>query len=365
MTTSLRHGYTTGACATACATAALRCLLEQKPLSHVCIDLPAEKKVRFTLKKVQFDEKRALCTTIKDAGDDPDVTDGAEIGAEVELDLEPGVVFVQGKGIGTVFLPGLDIPVGEPAINAVPRAMITQACITLLQQFEQADKGVKVKILAYEGEKLARRTLNERVGIRGGISILGTTGIVTPFSASSYVASIEQGLRIALHNGCKEIVLNAGKRSEKMLHTYFSHLPPYAFIHYGNWLSDAMRYLKELRVDIPLTLNIGMMLGKASKIAQGHLNTHHKIAAQNTAFWHDLAKACGYEKATLVKLRQVRMSQQLSALLPFHPQEPLYKTLLQKIDYVCRTNIKLPESVSLRFFLLADGQPPLSLSCSS
>ncbi|MCY4418333.1 MAG: cobalt-precorrin-5B (C(1))-methyltransferase CbiD, partial [Cytophagales bacterium] len=244
-TPKLKYGYTTGACATACTHAALLSLLKQENISHVRIDLPQKKNVLFHIKECNFDPEKASCSTIKDAGDDPDVTDQAEITAELCLNSSQKILFLPGKGVGIVSLPGLELPIGEPAINPKPRDMMIQTTQNILKKFGVSQKGVSIKISVKDGEKLTKRTLNERVGIRNGISILGSTGIVTPFSTSSYIASIRQGIQVALANASPELILNSGKRSEQLIHNSLPKLPPYAFVHYGNWLNEALNMLSK------------------------------------------------------------------------------------------------------------------------
>ena len=244
----LRHGYTTGACATACSKAALLALLQQKEQREVEIFLPIGEKALFSLLSCAYNATQALCTTRKDAGDDPDVTHKAIIGAEVSLNNSGKIRFLQGKGVGTVTLPGLEIEIGEPAINPVPRQMMESACRKVLSDNKMEDKGVDITIFVEDGELIAKRTLNERLGIMGGISILGTTGVVTPFSASSYIASICQGIDVAVANGASELVLNSGARSEKFLKSLFPNFPEYAFIHYGNWIGETFNKLKRSSV---------------------------------------------------------------------------------------------------------------------
>ena len=197
----LRTGYTTGACATACTKAALLALITQKTTEIIEITLPLGEKVSFNV-TCAFNEQQATCTTVKDAGDDPDVTHGATIGSTISFNTSKNIVFLRGKGVGIVTLPGLAIGVGEPAINPVPRKMMTDAINFLSHQYK-INKGVNVEVFVVNGEEIAKKTLNSRIGIIGGISILGTTGIVKPFSASAYIASITQGIDVAIANNCR------------------------------------------------------------------------------------------------------------------------------------------------------------------
>ncbi len=173
----LRSGFTTGACAAAAAQAAATALVKQTVVDQVELELPEGNKVKFNIKSCFFDRRQASCSVIKDAGDDPDVTNGAEICATVSWKEGSGIEIKGGEGVGTVTKPGLEIPVGMPAINPVPRQMIAQSVNKAAGTLADG-RGVEVIISVPQGERIASRTLNSRLGIVGGISILGTTGIV-------------------------------------------------------------------------------------------------------------------------------------------------------------------------------------------
>jgi cobalt-precorrin-5B (C1)-methyltransferase len=342
----LRSGYTTGACATACSKAALQALLTQKEVKQVAIMLPVGEMATFDMVSCVTSLTESTCTTQKDAGDDPDVTHGAIIGATVQLNNTGTIRFLQGKGVGKVTLPGLEINVGEPAINPVPRLMIENACKKVLAEHGLEDKGVDVTIFVEEGDKIAKRTLNERLGIIGGISILGTTGIVTPFSASSYIASIRQGIDVALANGVDELVINSGARSEKSLKSMFPHLPEFAFIHYGNWIGETLQKVSESAVK---KVNMGIMLGKAVKLAEGQLDTHSSKNTWNKAFIYQLAKSAHYPENVLNQVSALNMAGRLTELFNFTPEELFYQVLLESCFNNC---LQLAPTVDLVLFLI-------------
>jgi cobalt-precorrin-5B (C1)-methyltransferase len=331
----LRSGYTTGACATACAKAALTSLLEQKEVTEIEITLPIGQKVTFVITSCIFDSQQATCTTVKDAGDDPDVTHGATIGCKVSLNEAKGIQFLQGKGVGIVTLPGLAIPVGEPAINPMPRKMITDAVHFVKHQF-QCDKGVDVEVFVVNGEEIAKRTLNSRIGILNGISILGTTGIVKAFSSAAYVASITQGIDVAIANGCSHIVINSGGRSENLLKVRFPHLPEFAFIQYGNWIGDTLEKIKSVPLE---KVTIGIMIGKAAKLAQGELDTHSGKSTWDKAFIHQMAKNCGYSDEQCLPILDLNMARRLTEIFAFTEHEPFFKSLRQHCYDVCKQHI--------------------------
>ena len=342
----LRTGYTTGACATACSKAALLALLSQQNQQTVTITLPQGEKVLFQLESCRFTLAEAECTTIKDAGDDPDVTHGAHIGARVQLNDSGEIRFLQGKGVGKVSLPGLSIPVGEPAINPVPRQMIRNECTKILINNNLTKKGIDITIFVKGGEHIAKRTLNERLGIVGGISILGTTGIVTPFSASSYIASIRQGIDVAVANGVRELVINSGARSEKMLKESFNYLPEVAFIHYGNWIGETFQKIKESPIE---KVHMGIMLGKAAKLAEGKLDTHSGKNSWNKDFMFQLAQEAGYPEEICRQILDLNMAGRLTELFNFTSTEKFY----QSLSRACYENCKrLAPDTSLTLFLI-------------
>ena len=184
--TPLRSGYTTGACATAATKGALLALIHQRCFRKARIRLPMGTSVTFVLHTCSYTATEGCSSVIKDAGDDPDVTDKAEICARVTWSEQPGVHFVRGTGVGLVTQKGLPVPPGEPAINPVPRQMLTTAVEEVLASTPQTPRGVCVEISVPNGAELARKTLNPRLGIVGGISILGTTGIVVPYSTAAW-----------------------------------------------------------------------------------------------------------------------------------------------------------------------------------
>lgn len=329
----LRSGYTTGACATACTKAALLALLGQHAVREVSITLPGGEVVAFAMHGCEYDAGHARCATLKDAGDDPDVTHGAEISSTVSLNDTGEVVFLPGEGVGMVTLPGLAIPVGEPAINPVPRQMMRAVVAEVLAEFAVAS-GVSISVAVAGGEALAHKTLNGRLGIVGGISILGTTGIVKPFSAEAYIASIVQGIDVALANGLTEVVINSGGRSEKLLRHLFGHLPAVGFIQYGNWIGETLEKI----TTSPLTsFTMGIMLGKAVKLAQGALNTHSNQSSWDRDWVAGLALAAGYPAARCAAIAQLSMAGNLTELFPFASAEAFYAELARHCYAVVRT----------------------------
>jgi cobalt-precorrin-5B (C1)-methyltransferase len=341
---SLRTGYTTGACATACTKAALTALLTQQAVEEIVITLPLGQKVLFKV-SCSFNKQYATCTTIKDGGDDPDATHGATIGSTVSLNTGDDVVFLRGEGVGVVTLPGLSIGVGEPAINPVPRKMMRDAVNFIRHQY-QLDQGVDIQVFVVNGEEIARKTLNARIGIIGGISILGTTGIVKPFSASAYIASITQGIDVSIANGCDTVVINSGGRSENILRKRFADLPEFAFVQYGNWIGETLEKIKTTQLR---KVTMGIMLGKACKLAQGELNTHSGKSSWDKQFIFALATGCGYPSAQCAPILDLNLARRLTELFPFRAEEAFYRELRARCYAVCHAIIP---AVTLEILLI-------------
>ncbi len=345
----LRRGYTTGACATAATKASLLALITQKKVTHVTITLPIGEVVTFPIIQSTNGDGWYRCSVIKDAGDDPDVTNKAQISAKVHLNSQGNIVFKGGEGVGMVTLPGLEIPVGEPAINPVPRQMMETVCKKLLSDHQLEKKGVTIEIAVKDGATLAKRTLNSRLGIIGGISILGTTGIVTPFSAASYIASIEQGIDVAVANGNTTLLINSGGRSEKALKKIFPKVTETTCIHYGNWIGETFEKINktpEIR-----KVSMGIMLGKASKLAQGNTNTHSNKTTWNKEFIQKIAEEAGYSKETSEKVLALNMAGRLREIFTFAPDEPFYQRLLQECYKQCHN---IAPNVTLNMYLISN-----------
>ncbi|WP_124306101.1 cobalt-precorrin-5B (C(1))-methyltransferase [Acetobacter pasteurianus] len=269
-TPPLRRGWTTGSCATAAAKAAWLMLNGHSVPACVNITLPAGQQVGFTIARTGGTPDAPFAEVIKDAGDDPDITHGALIRATVKtLPTGCGIVFQAGPGVGTVTRPGLPIAVGEPAINPTPRAMI-RAALT------EANAGIcpdaEVSISVENGEKLAERTLNSRLGILGGLSILGTTGIVVPFSCSAWIESIHRGVDVARAEGLTHLAGSTGNVSEKGVQKFYN-LPDSALIEMGDFAGGLLKYLRKHPVP-RLTISGG--IAKMTKLGQGFMDLHSK-----------------------------------------------------------------------------------------
>jgi cobalt-precorrin-5B (C1)-methyltransferase len=289
----LRTGFTTGSAAAAAAKAALTLLLGGPAPAVVSIPLPGGGRLEVEVREiVHIAPGRTQATVIKDAGDDPDVTHHAAVVATVGLDDadETGVHLTGGIGVGRVTRPGLAVAVGEPAINPAPRAMISDA---LAEAWAEAGRpgalAVSVEISVPAGERLAKRTLNPRLGIVGGISILGTTGLVKPFSHEAYTATIESALAVAKAAGLTEVVLTTGRRSEKCAQALRPDLPELAFVQIADYFAFALGKTAELGL---VRVGLVSFFGKAVKQAQGLACTHaHRAPLDLAALAGWLAEA--------------------------------------------------------------------------
>ena len=277
----LRNGWTTGACATAATKAALTALLTGTFPDPVTITLPKGETPAFALATEGFEGESAFAGIVKDAGDDPDVTHGATVISTVtRLPPGSGIRFAAGDGVGTVTKAGLPIAVGEPAINPVPRAMIT-AEIEALAEEHQIPPDVEVRISVPSGALIAEKTWNPRLGILGGISILGTTGIVHPFSCAAWIHSIHRGIDVARAEGLTHLLGATGSTSEKAAQTFHG-LPDGALIDMGDFAGGLLKYLRAHPVP---RLTIAGGFAKMSKLAQGALDLHSSRSQVDNHFF--------------------------------------------------------------------------------
>lgn len=274
----LRTGFTTGTAATAAVKGALMRLLGDETPVQVAVRLLNGAALTIPVQTCRLlDEDTACCIVIKDAGDDPDNTNGAEIGARVRIRRKAGTTCIRitgGPGVGTVTKPGLETPPGHPAITAGPLKMIHLAVAEVL-----ADSGCRVEagieIFVPRGEILARKTLNARLGIMGGISILGTTGVVTPLSHKAYIATIAAALSVARASGAHQVVLTTGRRSERFAQTLWPAMAEEAFIQMGDYFAKAMQMAAAQGL---AQVAVAVFFGKAVKMAQGIAHTHARSA---------------------------------------------------------------------------------------
>ena len=284
---ALRTGWTTGTCAAAAAKAATTALATGEIQETTEIGLPDGRRVRFGVDKCALTPTQAEAVVVKDAGDDPDVTHGARLTATVRWRAEPGLELDGGVGVGVVTKPGLGLELGGPAINPVPRAMITQA---VGEAVDLSKNGITVIISVPDGERMARKTTNARLGIIGGISILGTTGIVRPFSTASWRASVEQAISVLAAQGEDTVALCTGGRTEKGAMALLPHLPEVCFVEVGDFTGAALR--KAVEHGLARVVFAGMA-GKLTKLAAGVLMTHYTRSKVSLALLEDVTLKAG------------------------------------------------------------------------
>jgi cobalt-precorrin-5B (C1)-methyltransferase len=295
----LRRGWTTGACATAAAKAAYTALLTGTFPDPVEVTLPGGQRPAFALATTARGNRAATAGVVKDAGDDPDVTHGALVLATVRPGAPgSGVSFRAGQGVGTVTRPGLPIPPGEPAINPVPRKMIREAIAEVAAAHGDAGD-VEVEISIPDGEALAAKTLNGRLGIVGGLSILGTTGIVVPYSCSSWIQSIRSGIDVARAIGLDHIAAATGSTSEAAVQK-MQDLPETALIDMGDFVGGTLKYVKTHPVP---RVTIAGGVAKMTKLAQGLLDLHSKRGAVDLDALAELAESAGGSRDLAARIR--------------------------------------------------------------
>lgn len=388
---ALRSGFTTGACATAAAKAALLALLGRPSGPSVSIAFPdgeilslpvsdvhlmpppqqadagaglAERQLLFdpsvfagskkVLPRVDLHQpaaEAASASVIKDAGDDPDVTNGREIVATVAFSDEPGIHFLQGEGVGRVTLPGLGLPIGGPAINRVPRQMMENELSALY------GGGLDVTISVPGGRELAQRTFNPKLGIVDGISIIGTSGIVRPFSNEAFVDAIRLEIEVAVAVGAPQLVINSGAKSEAFLKKRYPELPPQAFVHYGNFIGETLKIAAGLKVP---RVTMGIMLGKAVKLAEGHLDTHSKSVVMNKVFLKEVAAEAGCSPAAAATIDRLTLARELWKGLLSDDLRRFLTAILTRCQAVCasvypasgQNVVPGPDQASLTILLL-------------
>jgi cobalt-precorrin-5B (C1)-methyltransferase len=332
--TELRKGFTTGACATAASLAALQHLVGQLS-SQVKINLPINQSATFSvihygINGMAEGNESATAGVIKDAGDDPDCTHGAEIIATVRPAQIAGINFIAGDGVATVTLPGLELAVGEPAINPVPRKMICQHLLPLLAQFNFA--GADVTISVPGGEELAKQTIGQRLGLIGGVSILGTRGTVNPYSTSAYAASVRQSIEVGRQQGLTALYLTTGSRTEAQAMSSAPQCQPISFIQAGDFMGVGLRASVRQKIE---HVTVVVMIGKLCKLTCGTMMTHVTGRAIDFSILAQLLDDTEGNQPLKNAVRQANTGRHLLTLLPpiKHPQ--FYQALCAKAAYNC------------------------------
>lgn len=351
----LHCGLTTGACATAAAKAALHKILYGEEIPSMEIQLPSGEPVVLPVASVEADETGVACSVIKEAGDDPDVTNGCRIKVHVsvvdgETEEEPLIRFQAGPGVGTVTLPGLGLEVGGPAINQTPRRMMETELHRLVVASGRKISSIWVTVSVEHGEELAKRTFNPKLGIVGGISIIGTSGIVRPFSSEAFVASIRKEVQVAKAVGCSQLVINSGAKSERYLKTYLADLsiPQQGFVHYGNFIGATLQIAVETGFQ---HIIMGLMLGKAVKLAEGALDTHSKKVIMNRDYLLQVAKKTSCSADILSAIPSLTLARELWQLISPEIYPEFYQMILQDCYRSCAP---LLQSAHLELLLISE-----------
>jgi cobalt-precorrin-5B (C1)-methyltransferase len=333
----LRTGYTTGACATAATRAALLTLLIGQATTSVTITLPIGETVTFAVHRCeQCADGSVTASVIKDAGDDPDVTHGAEVCSTVSWCKTVGIRLDGGVGVGRVTKPGLGLEVGSAAINPVPRAMIEQVVQQLLAE-HGVSRGVQVIISIPDGLERSYKTLNARLGIVGGLSILGTTGIVRPYSTAAYKASISKAIDVAIACGSQQhIVLTTGSRSEKFARRFIV-VADEAYVQMGEFTGYALRDCAAKGVH-EITL-VGMV-GKLSKIGDGRMQTHVAGAEVDLNGLAQVARSCGAPEEVVEQVRQANTARHFQELMMAHGLQHVFDVICERARHASLTYIQ-------------------------
>ena len=337
----LHSGLTTGTCATAAAVAACIRLSTGETPAQVPVMLPNGETIHVA---VSYGDDYAAC--IKEAGDDPDVTNGIEVRAQVtESDH---FEILGGEGVGRFTLPGFDYPPGEAAINKAPREMIRQN----LERLKMEDGRLKIVISVPQGAEIARRTFNPRLGIEGGISIIGVSGIVKPFSEEAFVDSIRKCMTVAKASQSARVVINSGGKSERFVKALYPELPQQAFVEYGNYIGETLKIAHELDIR---SITLGVMIGKAVKLAAGHLDTHSKRATMDKAFISEML----HEAHCDIDISDITLAREIWERLSPEQQQDFADVVISHCAAYCQPLLPNGE---LTILLIADDGTILPLS---
>ena len=294
----LRTGYTTGSCATASSKAGILSIINQKKIENVDIILPKGSRLKIKINSCEFLSDSAKCSVIKDGGDDPDVTHGAEIFVDIELTNNVGEIEIDGgEGVGRVTKPGLGLEIGSAAINPTPKKMIRENVKEVGEELLRKN-GIMIKVSVPKGKELGPKTDNPRIGIIGGISILGTSGIVIPYSTASFAAAIRQQISVVDTMNDDSVVLTTGGRSEDYARKIIE-LPEHSFIQMGDFSGYTIKQCAKQGLK---KAYVAGFIGKLAKMAAGVKQTHVKGGKVDMKFLSELAKRCNANSDTIGKI---------------------------------------------------------------
>ena len=307
----LRTGYTTGTSATAASKAALLSIINQRKIEHIDVKLPKGNFIKIPIHSCKFDRYSGKCSVIKDGGDDPDVTHGTEIIADLSFTDKINEIEIDGgEGVGIVTKPGLGLEIDKPAINPVPRKMINENLREVAGKI-LLENGIKVTISVPKGRELGPKTDNPRIGIMNGISILGTSGIVIPFSTASYAASIRQSLDVSLAMGNDTVVLTTGGRSEDFAKKIVE-LPDHCFVQMGDFSGYTIQQCA--KKEIKKAYVVGF-IGKLAKMAAGVKQTHVKGSKVDMKFLSEIARGCSAGEEVIEEIKKANTARHVSEII--------------------------------------------------
>ena len=330
----LHSGLTTGTCATAAAIAATIRLLKYETPEEVPVLLPDGETIYVP---VSYGEGYA--SVFKDAGDDPDVTNGLEIQASVKQ--SDTFEILGGEGVGTFTLPGFDYPPGSPAINKAPREMIRKNLTAI------TNAPLSITISVPEGEDIAKKTFNPRLGIEGGISIIGVSGIVKPFSEEAFIESIRKCMNVAKASGAERVIINSGGKSERFVKALYPNLPRQAFVEYGNYIGETLKIANELQIP---QVTLGVMLGKAVKLAAGHLDTHSRKTTMDLDFIQQMLQESGVD----IDISTLTLARELWERIPKEQIQDFTKNIIRHCETYCKP--LLPNGTLTILLISDEGQ---------
>ncbi|MGB6463742.1 MAG: cobalt-precorrin-5B (C(1))-methyltransferase [Nitrosotalea sp.] len=320
----MRTGYTTGTSATAGAKAGVLAILNQEKIGLIDVTLPKKSKIQIKIEKCEFDRQSAHCYVIKDGGDDPDVTHGAEIHTEISITDNAGKIEIDGgEGVGRVTKLGLGLEVGSAAINPTPKKMITENITEVAQDILKTN-GIKVVISVPKGKELAPKTDNPRLGILGGISILGTSGIVVPYSTASFAASIRQSIDVTIAMGNDTLVLTTGGRSEDYARNIIT-LPDHCFVQMGDFSGYTVQQCAKKGIR---KAYVAGFIGKLTKMGMGVKQTHVKGSKVDMEFLAELAQRCNASSDTVQEIKKANTARHVFEIVSA-------KNLKGYFDLVC------------------------------
>jgi cobalt-precorrin-5B (C1)-methyltransferase len=342
----LRTGYTTGTCAAAAAKAALVAITTQKKINSVEVSLPKEKKLTIMVSSCKFNSTKAACSVIKDGGDDPDVTHGAEIVADVELTTNAEQIEIDGgEGVGRVTKPGLGLEIGSAAINPTPKKMIVENLTNVGKDILKKN-GIKVLISVPKGKEIAPKTDNPRLGISGGISILGTTGIVIPYSTASFAASIRQSLDVTMAMNDDTVVLTTGGRSEEFSKKQIS-LPDHCFVQMGDFAGYTIQQCAKKGIK---KAYVAGFIGKLTKMAMGVKQTHVKGSKVDMDFLAKIAAKCGATDRTQEAIKKANTARHVQEIVTENKVGGFFSSICSEVHKQMRAHSENKVTIEVILF---------------